>query len=130
MCVVVFLFTIWPCRATYSFPSTEFPPVKNLASRQGARGYFFAVPPLLARFRAISIGYRLKSIPWIVITLSLRQSLLGQTPFGLQLPGPFSPSSGASFHLSWLSVSLGQGLLFPFTAFKYSVVEYNNRKNK
>ena len=46
------------------------------------------------------------NIPQIMITLSLRQSLLGQFPFGLRLPGPFNPSSGTSFHLIWLSVSL------------------------
>ena len=77
-------------------------PNKERASRRGARGSCFAVPPSFG-LATISADTTHRAISRTLITLSLRRSLVAIMLFGPELPGPFQPCAGIGSHLTRLS---------------------------
>jgi hypothetical protein len=77
-------------------------PNKERASRRGARGSCFAVPPSFG-LATISADTTHRAISRAVITLPLRRSLVAMMLFGPELPGPFQPCAGVGSHLTRLS---------------------------
>jgi len=72
-------------------------------SPKGREAQTFAVPPLLVSSTISRVQSLSGAIPWALITLPLRRSLLGTIAgetFSSQLPGPFGLRAGVSFHHS------------------------------
>src|SRR4030042_2059696 len=99
-------------------------PHNKKTPRLGARGSTFAVPPFFGLSGHLFSGTANLAIPWTVITLSLRQSLLD---FDLSVCGSQVHSSLAQVSAHTLPDSLNSalGCTSPvFTLFPYSII-YN-----
>lgn len=88
------------------------PPDKKRASRRGARGSCFAVPPSFS-LSTILAGTASHAIPRVVITLPLRQSLLGLQTFRFGAPGTIPTPAQVSAHTLPDSLNLAWDCTIP-----------------